>query len=323
MSVQAITWALDYAASGVAEKVILLVLANYANEYGISWPSQKTLADQTALGERTVRRVLADMEGRGVIRRIVRRRGNGSRQSDMILLSAFEGRKPAPPGLLDEGPDEGPDHCDFGLSDQPANGDNRPLRPLDNRPSDPDPPATVAALDTSKILKITTTARDAPARAVPDPGIDQPAAAAAEAEMACLAACGEGLSEGARIAIATTRPVIQGWLATGYDLAADILPILAERTKHKRSDPIRTWAYFTKAVAKRQALRLALAARPKGAGEQAAAPKPTAYELMVMTADWINSGRYVPPSAVSTSKRAALLAAGLVTEATLRARQIY
>ena len=43
MSVQAITWALDYAASGVAEKVILLVLANYANEYGISWPSQKTL----------------------------------------------------------------------------------------------------------------------------------------------------------------------------------------------------------------------------------------------------------------------------------------
>ena len=140
MSVQAITWALDYAASGVAEKVILLVLANYANEYGISWPSQKTLADQTALGERTVRRVLADMEGRGVIRRIVRRRGNGSRQSDMILLSAFEGRKPAPPSILDEGQDYGQDRCDFAPSDQPANGDNRPLRPLDNRPSDPDPP---------------------------------------------------------------------------------------------------------------------------------------------------------------------------------------
>ena len=319
MSVQAITWALDYAAGGVAEKVILLVLANYANEYGISWPSQKTLADQTALGERTVRRVLADMEGRGVIRRIVRRRGNGSRQSDMILLSAFEGRKPAPPGVLDEGPDD----ADFGPSDQPANGDNRPIRPLDNRPSDPDPPATVAALDTSKILKITTTAHDAPARGVPAPALDPADAAAVEVEVACLAACGEGLSEGARIAIATTRQVIEGWLAAGYDLAADILPTLAERTKHKRDDPIRTWAYFTKAVAKRQTQRLALAARPKGAGEQAAAPKPTAYELMVMTADWINSGRYVPPSAVSTSKRAALLAAGLVTEATLRARQIY
>ena len=139
MSVQAITWALDYAAGSVTEKVILLVLANYANEFGVSWPSQKTLADQTALGERTVRRVLADMERRGVIRRIVRRRGNGSRQSDMILLSAFEGCKPAPPGVLDDGPDDG----EFGPSDQPANGDNRPIRPLDNRPPDPDPPATV------------------------------------------------------------------------------------------------------------------------------------------------------------------------------------
>ena len=39
MSVQAITWALDYAAGSVTEKVILLVLANYANEFGISWPS--------------------------------------------------------------------------------------------------------------------------------------------------------------------------------------------------------------------------------------------------------------------------------------------
>ena len=52
-------------------------------------------------------------------------------------------------------------------------------------------------------------------------------------------------------------------------------------------------------------------------------PTLTAYDILLRTAEWINSGRYVPPSAVSTTKRAALLAAGLVTEATLRARQIY
>ena len=319
MSVQAITWALDYAASGVAEKVILLVLANYANEFGVSWPSQKTLADQTALGERTVRRVLADMERRGVIRRIVRRRGNGSRQSDMILLAAFEGRKPAPPGMLDDGPDG----AEIDAPDQPANGDNRPLWPLDNRPPDPDPPATVAALDTSKILKKTTTARDVPARASPDPAFDQAAGAAAEAEVACLAACGEGLSEGARIAIVTTRPVIAEWLAAGYDLAADILPTLAERTSQTRADPIRTWAYFTKAIAKRHAHRLALAARPKSAGETETVPTLTAYDILLRTAEWINSGRFVPPSAVNNTTRVALLRAGLVTEAALRARQIY
>ena len=141
--------------------------------------------------------------------------------------------------------------------------------------------------------------------------------------MACLAACGEGLTGPARATITATAPVIDGWLAAGYDLAADILPTLAGRTKNKRSDPIRTWEYFTPAIAKRHAVRMAQAAKAKDAGEPAMAPKPTTYELMVMTADWINSGRYVPPSAVSTSKRAALLAAGLVTEATLRARQIY
>ena len=119
-----------YLPPSVTEKVLLLVLANYANEFGISWPSQKTLADQTALGERTVRRVLADMELRGVIRRIVRRRGNGSRQSDMILLAAFEGRKPAPPGMLDD--DAEPKKS--GRSKQPANGDKRPVWPPDNRP---------------------------------------------------------------------------------------------------------------------------------------------------------------------------------------------
>ncbi len=319
MSVQAITWALDYAAGSVTEKVLLLVLANYANEFGVSWPSQKTLADQTALGERTVRRVLADMERRGVIRRIVRRRGNGSRQSDMILLAAFEGRKPAPLGMLDDGPDG----AESGPSDQPANGDNRPMRPLDNRPPDPDPPATVAALDTSKILKRTTTARDVPARAFSEPFSDEGAAAAADAEAACLAACGPGLSASARIAIVTTRPVIAEWLAAGYDLAGDILPTLAERTKDKRADPIRTWAYFTKAIAKRHALRLALAERAKSAGETKTVPTLTAYDILLRTAEWINSGRFVPPSAVNNTTRDALLRAGLVTEAALRARQIY
>ena len=143
--------------------------------------------------------------------------------------------------------------------------------------------------------------------------------------MACLAACGEGLCVEARSVIQATAPVIDGWLAAGYDLDADILPVLKARRSHKRDDPIRTWAYFTPAVSKRHAQRTALAAKAKSAGETGSAPKPkpTAYELMVMTADWINSGRYVPPSAVSTSKRAALLAAGLVTEATLRAGQIY
>jgi len=88
-----------------------------------------------------------------------------------------------------------------------------------------------------------------PARANSKPVGDQGAAPSADAEAACLAACGPGLNASARIAIVTTRPVIADWLAEGYDLAADILPTLADRTSQKRADPIRTWAYFTPAIA--------------------------------------------------------------------------
>lgn len=119
MSVQAITWALDYPAGSVTEKVILLVLANYANEYGISWPSQKTLADQSACTDRTVRTILSRLEGQGVVQRVTRRRDNGSRRSDIILLSAFEGRKPAPPGMFDADPNDPCEQAEKAFRQQP------------------------------------------------------------------------------------------------------------------------------------------------------------------------------------------------------------
>jgi hypothetical protein len=161
------------------------------------------------------------------------------------------------------------------------------------------------------------------ARANSEPVSDQGAAPAADAEAACLAACGPGLSAPARIAILTTRPVIADWLAEGYDLAADILPTLADRTSQTRADPIRTWAYFTKAIEKRHAQRLALAARVKSAGETKTVPKLTAHEILLQTAHWLNSGRFVPSSAVNNTTRDALLRAGLVTKETLRSHQIY
>ena len=47
------------------------------------------------------------------------------------------------------------------------------------------------------------------------------------------------------------------------------------------------------------------------------------HDILQRTAEWLNSGRFVPPSAVNNTTRDALLRAGLVTEATLRAHQIY
>jgi hypothetical protein len=116
-----------------------------------------------------------------------------------------------------------------------------------------------------------------------------------------------------------------------------VLPVITERTAKPRGSPIRTWDYFSQAIAARHAKRIAQAARPQGAGEAGAGPAVAPCGLAVAPARgkaaspntccrlaaWINSGSYVPPSAFTNTTRDALLRAGLVTEATLRARQIY
>jgi hypothetical protein len=241
MSVQAITWALEHPVASVTEKVVLLVLANYANEYGISWPSQRTLAENAACDERTVRRTLVRLEARGVIRRIARRRGNGSRQSDMILMSAFTARKPAPPGMIDDDEESG----DPGSAGELPRPDNRSDCPAAKRTLCPHPPGTVPALEPSLILK------DSSIGAGPDPGA------------ACLAVAGPGLDRNERGPLALSLPEIDRWLAAGCDLIADILPVIAAKTAASRPQPIRSWAYFTPAIIEARDRRVAANAQPR------------------------------------------------------------
>lgn len=86
MSVQAITCAMALRGVSPSEKLLLLVLANYADEHMKCWPSQRRLAEDTCLTDRTVRALLSAMEQRGVISRTQRDRDDGSRSSDVITL---------------------------------------------------------------------------------------------------------------------------------------------------------------------------------------------------------------------------------------------
>jgi hypothetical protein len=252
MSVQAITWALDQPVLSVTEKVILLVLANYANEYGISWPSQKTLAENAACDERTVRRTLVRLEARGVIRRIARRRGNGSRQSDMILMSAFTGRKPAPPGMIDDDAEPG----DPGPAG-PAGEARQPVRLSGCQPDTcPHPPGAVPALEPSLIRK------------------DSSTCAAANPRAACLAVAGPGLDRNERGPLALSLPEIDRWLEAGCDLITDILPVIAAKTAEPRPQPIRSWAYFTPAIIEAKDRREAPSAQPRETSNERAPRRP-------------------------------------------------
>lgn len=99
MSVRATTWAWEQGRLGAVkggELLTLLRVADHADNDGICWPGQRSLADYTAQGETTVRGHLRRLEERGLLRSEVRQAGNGrGRAADRILLAIDQPADPA------------------------------------------------------------------------------------------------------------------------------------------------------------------------------------------------------------------------------------
>ncbi len=53
---------------GGAAKLVALVLANYANEKGLAWPSIESLAEKTGLSKRQLQRIVPQIEKAGLLR---------------------------------------------------------------------------------------------------------------------------------------------------------------------------------------------------------------------------------------------------------------
>jgi len=86
MAFQYTAWAWNTETGSSASKFLLMALADAANADGRSWIGQARLAAMTEMGERTVRRHLADLETAGLIRRRKRYRDDGTRTSDYADL---------------------------------------------------------------------------------------------------------------------------------------------------------------------------------------------------------------------------------------------
>jgi hypothetical protein len=67
MSFQAMAWAIQQKLDDPLAKLLLLTLANYANEQHESWPSMNRLADDTAMSKRSVINKLAELERSGLL----------------------------------------------------------------------------------------------------------------------------------------------------------------------------------------------------------------------------------------------------------------
>jgi len=91
MSIEALAWALRQETGGPATKCVLLCLANYADEDGACFPSQRLIARQAEQHRITVLRNIAKLENLGLLESLRSFRQNGSQSSNMYYLKLERG----------------------------------------------------------------------------------------------------------------------------------------------------------------------------------------------------------------------------------------
>ena len=89
MSIAAMHWAWHQALKPVP-KLILMALADAADDQGVCWPSIPTVARKCCLSKRTIQRTLQDLVNGGWLQVEPRFRKDGSRTSNSYRL-ALEG----------------------------------------------------------------------------------------------------------------------------------------------------------------------------------------------------------------------------------------
>lgn len=227
MSVQAITWAVSFDAENATEKAVLLILANYSDGNGVCFPGQQNIARQASCSDRSVRRVLDNLEERGIIRRVMRRRGDGTRTSDRIILVAFQ--QAANLTACDE------------QEDNLSKSTGQPVKT--NRPICHDQPDSLSGL---------TTFEPSVNHQQPQAGASKPETDFDNLQNQLIEAAGDKIQPHGVFDLSA----IIGLIGAGVDLNTDILPTIKARCAKMRS-PARGWAYFTDAIRDAYSRRIA------------------------------------------------------------------
>lgn len=106
MSWQATSWAARQTAGNSGRKALLLLIANAASPDGVTYIGRRALADECECRPETVSANLGALEDAGLLTRHQRRRRNGSRATDYIVLAPrWEDRGEMRDGEPDELPE--------------------------------------------------------------------------------------------------------------------------------------------------------------------------------------------------------------------------
>jgi hypothetical protein len=104
------SWARDQVVGGGTTKLVLLLLADYADDDGCCWPGIETVAEKAEINEKSVRRHLQKLEKRGMLERTRRRRSDGTMGTYRYRLIIGPRDQNQPPGRESGGGPEQPEN---------------------------------------------------------------------------------------------------------------------------------------------------------------------------------------------------------------------
>ena len=110
------------------KKLILLKLADNANDEGICWPSYQHIADQCELSKRTVMRHIKGLEEMGVLSVNKRRQSSNQNHSNLYKLNLFDSDNISPRGS--DKMSLGGDNVSLGGSDKMSPRTSHSLEPV-------------------------------------------------------------------------------------------------------------------------------------------------------------------------------------------------
>jgi len=228
MSVSAMAWAKQQKTGSASAKLVLLVLADYADERGCCWPSQATIAREAELTDRSIRTHLLALEELGLIRREERRRENNSRKADDIFLlmdGPAAARKAKPSSLED-------------LSGRPGKDFRRARKDV---PGGPEGASGLTSLEPPFDPSIETAAAVAP-EAASDWPVSDPVKTLVGMVLS------PRLDPAKSPGLITTSGRLKAWQREGASWEFDVVPVVTTLSQ-RQGGPIASWKFFDAAIA--------------------------------------------------------------------------
>ena len=249
MSVQCISMAFAFEAPSPTTKLVLLALANYADENAQCFPPVKRIVAETGLSDRAVRNAIQLLISVRAIEKATRRRKNGTQTSDLFTLFPDGGETQTAPragGRRCRSVQAAPDAvCDADrLHDVPVQ--TAPRATLTTFEPSLEPSLAVVDARAPTNAQAVTVVQTSTSQPEDD---DWPEGDAGRHAALLVEEAGTVHLDPARQpGLATTLGRLHAWRRDGASWQHDVMPVVVTLARKQRR-PVGTWKFFDTAIA--------------------------------------------------------------------------